>query len=236
MSYRGLPSGLLRKPLSLQTYTTGLVGREFDGHSRSSIPRRGTTSIPPTCGRIAPRLGMGKAPPAHKHVQPGLTVEFIRGWCTERSMRLTQQTRATSRNSTTVWTRAPGRSRTSDTRFRKPVLYPLSYEGGACRKPGRKLRPALLLALSNSEFTDGTRLGVSCDARELIQSAPNQLLCLWGLRPAVRPLVRAAPAVVGVRAASARSPSRHGRADSRSAAHARCCGLVRATSCRRAHG
>jgi hypothetical protein len=24
---------------------------------------------------------------------------------------------------------APGRTRTSDTRFRKPVLYPLSYEG-----------------------------------------------------------------------------------------------------------
>ncbi len=33
---------------------------------------------------------------------------------------------------------APGRIRTCDTRFRKPVLYPLSYEGGACRKPGRK--------------------------------------------------------------------------------------------------
>ena len=26
-------------------------------------------------------------------------------------------------------TDAPGRNRTSDTRFRKPVLYPLSYEG-----------------------------------------------------------------------------------------------------------
>jgi hypothetical protein len=26
---------------------------------------------------------------------------------------------------------APGRNRTSDTRFRKPVLYPLSYEGGS---------------------------------------------------------------------------------------------------------
>ncbi len=25
---------------------------------------------------------------------------------------------------------APGRTRTSDTRFRKPLLYPLSYEGG----------------------------------------------------------------------------------------------------------
>src|SRR5438045_3003385 len=33
---------------------------------------------------------------------------------------------------------APGRNRTYDTRFRKPVLYPLSYEGGACLKRGRK--------------------------------------------------------------------------------------------------
>ena len=30
--------------------------------------------------------------------------------------------------------RAPGRIRTCDTRFRKPVLYPLSYEG---REEGR---------------------------------------------------------------------------------------------------
>jgi hypothetical protein len=29
--------------------------------------------------------------------------------------------------------RAPGRTRTSDTRFRKPVLYPLSYGGGTCK-------------------------------------------------------------------------------------------------------
>jgi hypothetical protein len=28
---------------------------------------------------------------------------------------------------------APGRIRTSDTWFRKPVLYPLSYEGGTPR-------------------------------------------------------------------------------------------------------
>lgn len=27
---------------------------------------------------------------------------------------------------------APGRTRTSDTRFRRPVLYPLSYEGATC--------------------------------------------------------------------------------------------------------
>ena len=31
---------------------------------------------------------------------------------------------------------APETIRTSDTRFRKPVLYPLSYEGGwCCREP-----------------------------------------------------------------------------------------------------
>ena len=33
---------------------------------------------------------------------------------------------------------ALGRNRTCDTRFRKPVLYPLSYEGGDCRKRGRE--------------------------------------------------------------------------------------------------
>jgi hypothetical protein len=33
---------------------------------------------------------------------------------------------------------APGRIRTCDARFRKPTLYPLSYEGGAWRKPSRK--------------------------------------------------------------------------------------------------
>ncbi len=30
--------------------------------------------------------------------------------------------------------RAPGRTRTSDTRFRKPLLYPLSYEGFGVRR------------------------------------------------------------------------------------------------------
>jgi hypothetical protein len=30
---------------------------------------------------------------------------------------------------------APGRIRTCDARFRKPTLYPLSYEGGAWLKP-----------------------------------------------------------------------------------------------------
>ena len=33
---------------------------------------------------------------------------------------------------------APGRNRTCDTRFRKPMLYPLSYRGGAGAKGGRK--------------------------------------------------------------------------------------------------
>jgi hypothetical protein len=34
---------------------------------------------------------------------------------------------------------APGRIRTCDARFRKPTLYPLSYEGGAWQKPSLKL-------------------------------------------------------------------------------------------------
>ena len=32
--------------------------------------------------------------------------------------------------------RALGVIRTPDTRFRKPMLYPLSYEGGGCDEPG----------------------------------------------------------------------------------------------------
>jgi hypothetical protein len=32
-----------------------------------------------------------------------------------------------------VFSRAPGRIRTCDTRFRRAVLYPLSYEGGETR-------------------------------------------------------------------------------------------------------
>ena len=38
-----------------------------------------------------------------------------------------------------VRVRAPGRIRTCDTRFRKPLLYPLSYEG---RRPDRTVRTA----------------------------------------------------------------------------------------------
>ena len=33
------------------------------------------------------------------------------------------------------WVGAPGRIRTCDTRFRRAVLYPLSYEGGAWLNP-----------------------------------------------------------------------------------------------------
>src|SRR3954452_9906645 len=36
---------------------------------------------------------------------------------------------------------APGRIRTCDARFRKPTLYPLSYEGGAWREPSPVLGP-----------------------------------------------------------------------------------------------
>src|SRR5439155_5875316 len=41
---------------------------------------------------------------------------------------------------------APGRNRTCDTRFRKPLLYPLSYEGEGWRNHGGKppIRPLLL--------------------------------------------------------------------------------------------
>ena len=35
--------------------------------------------------------------------------------------------------------RAPGRIRTCDTRFRKPLLYPLSYEGWDNKSPGQRL-------------------------------------------------------------------------------------------------
>ena len=39
---------------------------------------------------------------------------------------------------------APGRIRTCDTRFRRAVLYPLSYEGGTWLKPSLKgsLKPS----------------------------------------------------------------------------------------------
>ncbi len=39
-----------------------------------------------------------------------------------------------------VFEGAPERIRTSDTRFRKPLLYPLSYEGGVWLSPSIELR------------------------------------------------------------------------------------------------
>ena len=42
---------------------------------------------------------------------------------------------------------APGRNRTYDTRFRKPVLYPLSYEGPVCRKRGMRPQPMRTLSV-----------------------------------------------------------------------------------------
>jgi hypothetical protein len=41
---------------------------------------------------------------------------------------------------------APGRNRTCDTRFRKPLLYPLSYEGWErCRRTGLRQPPVCTL-------------------------------------------------------------------------------------------
>jgi hypothetical protein len=50
---------------------------------------------------------------------------------------------------------APGRNRTSDTRFRKPLLYPLSYEGrgGRRRKLGQNLGENLLQTRSSLDYT-----------------------------------------------------------------------------------
>ena len=39
---------------------------------------------------------------------------------------------------------APGRIRTCDARFRKPTLYPLSYEGGAVEDVGEGVLSAVL--------------------------------------------------------------------------------------------
>ena len=53
-----------------------------------------------------------------------------------------------------AWLDAPGRIRTCDTRFRKPVLYPLSYGGRASSVDRRSyqtpaLQPPALLPLSD---------------------------------------------------------------------------------------
>src|SRR5438309_10517756 len=58
---------------------------------------------------------------------------------------------------------APGRNRTYDTRFRKPVLYPLSYEGGACVKRGRKPVAELRASFGTSILA----VGAGCPAGSL---------------------------------------------------------------------
>ena len=51
--------------------------------------------------------------------------------------------RSTARGRPLVSGCALGRIRTSDTRFRKPMLYPLSYEGGECVSAGQTLSAVL---------------------------------------------------------------------------------------------
>jgi hypothetical protein len=58
--------------------------------------------------------------------------------------------------------RAPGRNRTYDTRFRKPVLYPLSYEGGACVKRGRKPVAELRSSFGTSILAAGPGRPAGC--------------------------------------------------------------------------
>ena len=52
------------------------------------------------------------------------------------------------RASDLVFCCAPGRIRTCDTRFRRAVLYPLSYEGGACAGPCRRSLRGLLVEVA----------------------------------------------------------------------------------------
>ncbi len=49
---------------------------------------------------------------------------------------------------------APGRNRTCDTRFRKPMLYPLSYEGGPARAAEPNVRPAPSVVHSTGRVDD----------------------------------------------------------------------------------
>ena len=62
---------------------------------------------------------------------------------------------------------APGRIRTCDTRFRRAVLYPLSYEGGAW------LEVSLQPSLQPSGPYDGQRSGGrhECGARVAVRAA-----------------------------------------------------------------
>src|SRR5438067_11145960 len=79
---------------------------------------------------------------------------------------------------------APGRNRTYDTRFRKPVLYPLSYEGGACVKRGRKPVPEL-----RSSF--GTSILAAGAGRSPVLRVPRQPWFLFGPGQDVRRPLRA---------------------------------------------
>src|SRR5260370_22395430 len=77
---------------------------------------------------------------------------------------------------------APGRNRTYETRFRKPVLYPLSYEGGACVKRGRKP----VAELRSSFGTSILAVGAGCPAGYF---GPGAALRASGLlRDLLRPL------------------------------------------------
>jgi hypothetical protein len=60
---------------------------------------------------------------------PALT-QHKRGWCRAKVGQKRQgENHRFGLGIWSFWQRAPGRIRTCDTRFRKPVLYPLSYEG-----------------------------------------------------------------------------------------------------------
>jgi Phage integrase family len=67
---------------------------------------------------VTERLDAARRAPAVPPMCPDATVTVL-------------HSRAASRL-TCCFTRAPGRIRTCDTRFRKPLLYPLSYGGGTC--------------------------------------------------------------------------------------------------------
>src|SRR5215212_6484612 len=73
---------------------------------------------------------------------------------------------------------APGRIRTYDSRFRKPMLYPLSYEGGPANPsrsaggPGRRGRP--WLHYSSTSIAVATRAGGPC-AVELLAAGGDPL-------------------------------------------------------------
>jgi hypothetical protein len=68
--------------------------------------------------------GSVKDQPSHRQGSPGTGVKHPPELCqTLGDAGMSRITRNMTSHS------APGRNRTSDTRFRKPLLYPLSYEG-----------------------------------------------------------------------------------------------------------